>query len=621
MYPPRELFLSILSVLWPAKRWLGAGAITVLLTGCGTQPGIEILSQPEHQIAGSKFLLGDEKLSPVTLAVLQREGLSRKQVRADPDAVVRHLVQGLEDQAETRLAAAEIALEMAAINYRAGSGEVAGYALTALELSQGGLGAFDSPVHDELLELYNEASADLAWYLHQQNLGNRSIQARGPVRTYRVAWSKARNERNLAGFYDSLHRANRLKVRGFDDDVERAGIGGCVVGHREPTPEHRAEDPFMPPHSGYAVPLTAVVKFGAGSRVEVDLIDPTDHQTVMLDGKKYTLAGDFTAAAATTINAAPSSKTGFGGMIRPDKQEGFMGLYCTEPFRDDRIPLILVHGLMSTPQTWREVVNLVYSDPELQRNYQVLVFFYPTGYSIPNNAATLRERLKALQETYDPGRRNPKMREMVVVGHSMGCNLTTFQIRDGGDSLWRKFANKDIDELGISEEERKTLHRRMDFKANPDIDRVVFLCGPHRGSPLSNSWLGRFGAKLIRAPFIVASSLTVNLGDDLTSLGQSVIDEPLSSINSLKAHSPILEGILEQPMPYRPTIHSIIGDRGKGGGGKGGGVESSDGVVPYWSSHLDGVATEQIIPASHTSATNHPENVRALRAILYTHLG
>jgi hypothetical protein len=588
-----------------------------LTAGCGVRPGIEILSKPQDQAAGSQFLLGDEKLSPESRAVLKREGLSRRQLRSDPDAAVRHLARRLKenDQAGTRLAAAELALEMAFKNYRAGSGEVAGYVLTALEMSQGGLAAFDSPVQDELLQLYNEASADLAWYLHKQNLGDRSIRARGPLRTYRLSWSKTRHDRDRAGFYDSLHRANRLKVLGFDKDVERAGIGGCVVGHREPTPEHKAEDPFIPPRSGYAVPLTAVVKFVSDSRAEIDLIDPTEQRSVRLDGTRFTLAGDFTAAAATVINAAPSSKTGFLGMLRPDEQKDFAGLYCTEPFRDDRIPLILVHGLMSTPQTWREVINLVYSDPELQRNYQVMTFFYPTGYSIPNNAATLRENLKKLQETYDPGRRNPKMREMVLVGHSMGCNLTSFQIRDGGDSFWRKFATKDIDELGISEHERQEFRQRCDFKANPDIDRVVFLCGPHRGSPLSNSWLGRFGAKLIRAPFKAAGSLTVDLGDDVTSLGQSVIDEPLSSINSLKAHSPILEGILEQPMPYLPTIHSIIGDRGKGDG-----VDSSDGVVPYWSSHLDEADTEQFIPASHTSATNHPENIRLLREILYTHL-
>ena len=42
-------------------------------------------------------------------------------------------------------------------------------------------------------------------------------------------------------------------------------------------------------------------------------------------------------------------------------------------------------------------------------------------------------------------------------------------------------------------------------------------------------------------------------------------------------------------VPY----HSIIGNRGKPGPL----AESTDGVVPYWSSHLDGAKSELLFPA------------------------
>jgi len=45
-------------------------------------------------------------------------------------------------------------------------------------------------------------------------------------------------------------------------------------------------------------------------------------------------------------------------------------------------------------------------------------------------------------------------------------------------------------------------------------------------------------------------------------------------------------------IPY----HSIIGDRGRGDT-----PNSSDGVVPYWSSHLDGAQSEKIVPSEHGS--------------------
>ena len=52
-------------------------------------------------------------------------------------------------------------------------------------------------------------------------------------------------------------------------------------------------------------------------------------------------------------------------------------------------------------------------------------------------------------------------------------------------------------------------------------------------------------------------------------------------------------------LPIRVPFHSIIGDRGFGGGPR-----SSDGVVPYSSSHLAGAESEKIVPAGHGVFSN-----------------
>ena len=52
-------------------------------------------------------------------------------------------------------------------------------------------------------------------------------------------------------------------------------------------------------------------------------------------------------------------------------------------------------------------------------------------------------------------------------------------------------------------------------------------------------------------------------------------------------------------LPIRVPFHSIMGDRGRGGG-----VRSSDGVVPYSSSHLAGVESEKIVPTGHGVFSN-----------------
>lgn len=57
--------------------------------------------------------------------------------------------------------------------------------------------------------------------------------------------------------------------------------------------------------------------------------------------------------------------------------------------------------------------------------------------------------------------------------------------------------------------------------------------------------------------------------------------------------------------------HSIIGDRGKPGPLK----QSSDGVVPYRSSHLKSAASELIVPAPH-AAYRHPAALAEIKRCL-----
>ena len=60
--------------------------------------------------------------------------------------------------------------------------------------------------------------------------------------------------------------------------------------------------------------------------------------------------------------------------------------------------------------------------------------------------------------------------------------------------------------------------------------------------------------------------------------------------------------------------HSIIGTR-KIRPGPG----SSDGVVPYWSSHMDITVSEVLVPSGH-SAHRHPIAIAEVKRILLDHL-
>lgn len=600
------------------KQLMRAGwllSLGILLSSCGTKPGIELLKQPIARDVNG-LLVGPE-LSATSRKVLTREGLW-KTVKTDPDQALRVLRSRLEtkEDLELRQAAVDLALAEA---YQHHSGDVhgeIGSLLAALELGEPILAMPPSSIAEAVADEFNGANAALAARLHQMNLPlGKRLAVNTPFGLRRLAWSPIDRGTADPSYYDTLTPRNLIEVRGFDHLHHRPRVGGTLVGYRERTEKRLRNDPMMP-HPGYAIPLTAIVKHSGGTNVDLVLFDSLVVDSVVVDGVRHPLAADYTAAVATIANTTPGSKFGFAALVDPDKGRAKEGLYLLEPYRDDRIPLVLVHGLLSTPATWIKVVNACYADPTIRKNYQLLVFFYPTGFPIPQNSASLREDLKKFKKEYDPEGRNAKMRDMIMVGHSMGCNLTNFQIREGGDRLWYKFFKESVDEMSLDHDERWVAKRAAYFKANSDITRVVFICGPHQGSPLSNKWLGRFGAHLIHFPFQAMDMMSGSNLSEMTQLGNSAFAQSSSSINNLKVDSPVLEAILQQPMTHHPKIHSIIGDRGRASG-----PGSSDGVVPYWSSHLDGVQSEFFIPDSHMQATGSPEMMTELRRILYLHVG
>jgi hypothetical protein len=155
--------------------------------------------------------------------------------------------------------------------------------------------------------------------------------------------------------------------------------------------------------------------------------------------------------------------------------------------------------------------------------------------------------------------------------------------------------------------------RALTYRANPRIKRVVFICTPHRGSDMASGGLGGLGISLIRLPAQLLTTMSSALtSTQLVQITGSAKRFP-NSVWGLKPSNPSFPVVNEPPItvPY----HSIIGDRGKGDC-----PNCSDGVVAYWSSHLDGAKSEQIVPGPHGSA-ELPQTIAELDRILRLHLG
>jgi pimeloyl-ACP methyl ester carboxylesterase len=389
--------------------------------------------------------------------------------------------------------------------------------------------------------------------------------------------------------------------------VTREGAGAALIAVRTPqAPEIRQR--FIPPRIYLAV--TAVAHF-ARRKCEIEFIDPLATETVNVSGRTLPSRADFTAPIALGLSREHPEKIGFAAMLNPEKFAYTQRLIQVQPYDPNKIPVVFVHGLQDTPVAWVPMVNALWADPALRRNYQVCVFNYPSGYPVQYSALLLRRELHALDRTF------PDHRPIVLVGHSMGGIISRLMITDsGGDKLWRYFFGKSPAQTELSPDTKASLEEALIFKPRPDVARLIFISTPHRGSVIAENPIGRIGSSLIRK-----SVQYMNAGREI--LQASVVQEDPTvlklnrlpnSIDTLAPNDPFVKEMNTLPMAKRIPYHSIIGDRGRGDT-----PNSSDGVVPYWSSHLDGAESEKIVSSGH-GAEHSPEAIAEVMRILHEHI-
>jgi hypothetical protein len=138
---------------------------------------------------------------------------------------------------------------------------------------------------------------------------------------------------------------------------------------------------------------------------------------------------------------------------------------------------------------------------------------------------------------------------------------------------------------------------------------------PHQGTDVADKKLAKLGSNLIEVSLEAQAGGEVTVTDAMTEFGRSYLANPQNSVDNLQSHSIVCETIAEMPFAEGLKIHSIIGKTGSGPL-----QDSTDKMVPYWSSHLDEAVSEKVVPCKHGDLTTHPDAIQELRRILLLHL-
>ena len=413
-----------------------------------------------------------------------------------------------------------------------------------------------------------------------------------------------RPEWNLSLY--QLIPTDELTIKGtyVENRVTKDGIGAPLVAKRTLSDEQAAKL-FIAPRIFYGITATAQFE---GSRCVISAHDPLAVESVRVDGHSYPLAADFTASYALLLAEEKPQKLGLVRLLQPEKYASTFRLARMEPYDPNKTVLLVIHGLMDTPVTWVPMLNEMQADPLIRHNYQFWFYSYPSGYPYPYSALILRRDLDGMEKRF------LLRKKIVVVGHSMGGCIARTLITDTGDKLWLEAYRKPPDQTDLPPETKRLLEETLIFKHRPEIGRVIFMSAPHRGADLARNWVGRIGSMLIRTPRHLVSVAEVAMHALTPDPAALQLKRLPNSVDTLAPNNRFVVAINKIPITPGIPYHSIVGDRGRGDTPK-----SSDGVVAYWSSHLDGAQSELIVPSNHSSPLN-PQAIAEVRRILRLHL-
>jgi pimeloyl-ACP methyl ester carboxylesterase len=357
----------------------------------------------------------------------------------------------------------------------------------------------------------------------------------------------------------------------------------------------------------------------------LELFDPLDRQSIEVADRGVPLEADLSTPLAYFLNQPEFQDRDLStkGLLHPGRVKNLQGLYMLEPFDAQKMPVVMVHGLWSSPITWMEMYNDLRSDPQVRENYQFWFYLYPTGQPFWTSATQMREDLAMMRREVDPSREHPALDEMVLVGHSMGGLIAKLQTVESSDAFWRTMSDQPFAELKADPETTRALATTFYFRPNPSVRRVITLGTPHRGSPFSNDITRWAGNKLISLPKKMMEGRDQLLAQNKHFFRANAPIDIKTSIDSLSPESPVLPTLLAaSPGPW-VTYHNVVGREPKPGLGSKYIVGEGDGVVALTSARLDDapqVESQIVVAADHSNVHRHPQSVLEVRRVLFEQL-
>lgn len=479
-------------------------------------------------------------------------------------------------------------------------------------------------------DLYNSSLESMLRLVHREG-------PLTPGNTYRVSTADSKYDVQVVNRgpwadadFGQLKFSSDFQVKGIDASNVTYGVGVPMIALRNRHSPDDAGEKYYP--EGLSFPVTAILRVTSPHLQAtrdlhhrhpcvLELHDPLASTDIDLNSRLVPLQADLSTPLAYFLDNPKfrEQTDSNSGLFDPNKSQKLRGIYMLEPFDPNRIPVVMVHGLWSSPLTWMPMFNDLRSFRELRKNYQFWFYQYPTGQPFWVSAAQLRSDLQTMRRDLDPQLQHRVLDQMVLVGHSMGGLVSRMQTLESGNEFWSILSEKPFEQIKGSDGDKQRLATALFFHPNPSIQRVITIGTPHRGSEYANDYTQWIARNLIRLP----SSL-IELGNSLIRQNPDVFRDTAlltttTSIDSLNPKSPIFKAMLQARRAPWVRYHNIIGIVEKSQWFDSKGMDS-DGVVTVESAHMNDVVSEIVVAAQHTTIHSTPRSILEVRRILIEHL-
>lgn len=369
------------------------------------------------------------------------------------------------------------------------------------------------------------------------------------------------------------------------------------------------------PAEGVFRSATAWIESGAdvtAGTPRIVIADPAKVGPLQRNHRQYPLAMDPSSFYAKGARVSPLNRLAVWGLIGGEEIGKRAGVYLLDEYDATKRPIVMIHGLGSSPLAWARLSNAIWGNSDLRERFQVWHVVYQTNAPLLVTRRRIERYLDEAWSVLDPEGDDPARSRMILIGHSMGGMVARLLCADSGGVLWSAAFTAPPELMQADPGRVAEIASIFMFKPYPGVARAIFMAAPHRGSPTAEGWIGRSVRVLVgrRVPELQTLRAFATDYPDLVKpeLRDTYQRANFNSISTLQISQPVRragEKLLPAAgIPYH-TIAGVLPGR----------TPESDGVVPFSSAYLPGAESTLRVASDH-KVYNDPDAIAETLRIL-----